>query len=90
MLVNENLTNFQKISWKWDNKMRNIEKYYDNTEIDLPHKNVAKFIEIESNVGNAIDLGCGVGRDTVYLIKNGLWPSFIRKRCKAKHWRICP
>ena len=32
--------------------MRNIEKYYDNTEIDLPHKNVAKFIEIESNVGN--------------------------------------
>ena len=51
--------------------MRNIEKYYDNTEIDLPHKNVAKFIEIESNVGNAIDLGCGAGRDTVYLIKNG-------------------
>ena len=51
--------------------MRNIEKYYDNTEIDLPHKNVEKFIKIESNVGNAIDLGCGAGRDTVYLIKNG-------------------
>ena len=51
--------------------MKNIEKYYDNTEIDLPHKNVAKFIKIESNAGNAIDLGCGAGRDTVYLIKNG-------------------
>ena len=51
--------------------MRNIEKYYDNTEIDLPPKNVEKFIKIESNVGNAIDLGCGAGRDTVYLIKNG-------------------
>ena len=51
--------------------MRNIEKYYDNTEIDLPHKNVKKFIEIESNAGNAIDLGCGAGRDTIYLIKNG-------------------
>lgn len=51
--------------------MRSIEKYYNNTEIDLPHKNVEKFIEIESNVGNAIDLGCGAGRDTVCLIKNG-------------------
>ena len=50
--------------------MRNIEKYYDNKEIDLPHKNVKKFTEIESNAGNAIDLGCGAGRDTVYLIKN--------------------
>ena len=50
--------------------MRNIEKYYDNTEIDLPRKNVKKFIEIESKTGNAIDLGCGAGNDTVYLIKN--------------------
>ena len=60
-----------RVRIKEDNKMRNIEKYYDNTEIDLPHKNVAKFIEIESNVGNAIDIGCGAGRDTVCLIKNG-------------------
>ena len=51
--------------------MRNTEKYYDNTEIDLPHKNIKKFTEIESNAGNAIDLGCGAGRDTVYLIRNG-------------------
>ena len=60
-----------RVRIKEDNKMRNIEKYYDNTEIDLPHKNVKKFTEIESNTGNAIDLGCGAGRDTVYLIKNG-------------------
>lgn len=52
--------------------MRKIEKYYDNTEIDLPHKNVKKFIEeIETNKGKAIELGCGAGRDTIYLIKNG-------------------
>ena len=52
------------------NYMRNIEKYYNNTEIDLPHKNVKTFVEIESNTGKAIELGCGAGRDTVYLIKN--------------------
>lgn len=50
--------------------MKNIEKYYDNTEIDLPHKNIKKFIEMKTNIGNAIDLGCGAGRDTVYLIRN--------------------
>lgn len=50
--------------------MRKIEKYYDNTEIGIPHKNVKKFIEIESNAGKAIDLGCGAGSDTIYLIRN--------------------
>ena len=50
--------------------MKKIEKYYDNTQTNLPHKNVKKFIEIEPKVGKAIDLGCGAGRDTVYLIQN--------------------
>lgn len=50
--------------------MKNIEEYYDKTEMDLPHKNVKIFVELESNVGNAVELGCGAGRDTVYLIKN--------------------
>ena len=51
--------------------MSNIEKYYDNTEIDIPHKNVEEFIKTKTNVGNAIELGCGAGSDTVYLIKHG-------------------
>lgn len=51
--------------------MKNIEKYYDNIETDLPHKNVKKFIEMKIKAGNAIELGCGAGRDTIYLIKNG-------------------
>lgn len=51
--------------------MRNIEKYYDNTESEKPRKNVQYFIEkVKYNPGRAIELGCGAGNDTVYLIKN--------------------
>ena len=51
--------------------MGNIQKYYENTENALPHPMVKKFINMNSNPKYAIDLGCGVGRDTIYLIKNG-------------------
>ena len=50
--------------------MDNIDKYYENTQNALPHQNVKKFIEMNNKTGNAIDLGCGTGRDTVFLIKN--------------------
>ena len=50
--------------------MINIEKYYENTKEGLPHKNIQKFIKIKTETGNAIDLGCGTGRDTIFLIKN--------------------
>ena len=51
--------------------MENIEKFYKNTKNAMPHDNVKKFIEMQlNNNGNAIDLGCGTGRDTIYLIKN--------------------
>ncbi len=50
--------------------MKKIEKYYENTKDAMPHENVKKVVEIISKAGNAIDLGCGVGRDTVFLIKN--------------------
>jgi ubiquinone/menaquinone biosynthesis C-methylase UbiE len=51
--------------------MGNIEKYYENTENALPNPTVRKFIEMKIKPSNAIDLGCGAGRDTIYLIKNG-------------------
>ena len=51
--------------------MKNIEKYYKNTESALPHVTVRKFIGMKTRPGNAVDLGCGAGRDTIFLIKNG-------------------
>ncbi len=51
--------------------MENIKKYYENTENALPNPMVKKFIDMNIKPTNAIDLGCGAGRDTVYLIKNG-------------------
>ncbi len=51
--------------------MRNIEKYYDNTEDAKPSYTVRKFIKLNIEPGNAVELGCGAGRDTVYLIRNG-------------------
>lgn len=51
--------------------MRNIERYYNNTESEKPRNNVQYFIDkVKCNPGNAIELGCGAGNDTVYLIKN--------------------
>ena len=50
--------------------MRNIERFYENTKNAMPHDNIKRFIKIENKKGNATDLGCGAGRDTVFLIKN--------------------
>ena len=51
--------------------MKDIQKYYYNTENALPHPMVKKVIDMNIKPENAIDLGCGAGRDTIYLIKNG-------------------
>ncbi len=49
-----------------------MEKYYNNTENAQPNKTIIYFInKINSIPGNAIELGCGAGRDTKYLIKKG-------------------
>ena len=51
--------------------MEDIKKYYKNTVNALPNPIVKKFIDMNIKPTNAIDLGCGAGRDTIFLIKNG-------------------
>ena len=51
--------------------MGDIKKYYENTSGALPNPTVKKFIDMNVSPSNAIDLGCGAGRDTIFLIKNG-------------------
>lgn len=54
-----------------ENMMNRIEEYYDKTESEKPRKNMEYFInEIKCNPGNATELGCGAGNDTIFLIKN--------------------
>lgn len=51
--------------------MRNIEKYYNNTESEKPRNNVKYFVDkIKCHSGKSVELGCGAGNDMVYLIKN--------------------
>lgn len=60
--------------------MKNIKKYYDNTESEKPRKNIQYFIEkVKYNPGKAIELRCGARNDTVYLIKNN-WNVFAIDR----------
>lgn len=50
--------------------MENIYKYYENTKNKKANKNIRKFIELKTEIGNAIELGCGAGRDTKFLLEN--------------------
>ena len=51
--------------------MKDAQKYYEVTKESRPHKLTQKFINMKIIPDKAIDFGCGAGRDTVYLIKNG-------------------
>ena len=51
--------------------MKDSKKYYENTKNAEPNKLVKKFIEMNVEPTRAVELGCGAGRDTAFLIKNG-------------------
>ena len=51
--------------------MDNAFKYFDKTKNNMPRKNIRKFIDMKIKPGICIDLGCGAGNDTIFLIKNG-------------------
>lgn len=50
--------------------MESFKNFYMQTKNSLPHDNVKELIEFDIKSGKAIDLGCGAGRDTIFLIKN--------------------
>ena len=50
--------------------MENIYIYYENTKNKKANKNIREFISLKTEIGNAIELGCGAGRDTKFLLEN--------------------
>ena len=54
-------------------------QYYDLTKNVKPHKILEDFIKLNVMPSNAIDLGCGAGRDTVFLLKNNWQVTSIDK-----------
>ena len=51
--------------------MENAFKYYNKTKNSNIPKNLKTFVDMKINPGICIDLGCGAGRDSIFLIKNG-------------------
>lgn len=51
--------------------MNNYSEYYKKTSNATNHKLIENIKELSTDIQNIIELGCGVGRDTVYLLKNG-------------------
>lgn len=45
--------------------------YYEKTKNTIARMNVRKFMDMEVAPKRCIDLGCGAGNDTIFLIKNG-------------------
>ena len=51
--------------------MKNLKEFYEKTKDNSVRKELKYFINsVEHKTGKAIELGCGAGVNTAYLIKN--------------------
>lgn len=67
----DTLTEFQERFFKHEIlRLEKWNEYHSITDNKPPRKNIVNFVENYKITGNAIDLGCGSGNDTLYLIKN--------------------
>ena len=48
-----------------------MDEFYEKTKDEEPHKNVVWLVKNQKSPGVAVDLGCGAGRDSILLLKNG-------------------
>ncbi len=51
--------------------MKNAFSYYEKTKNSNIPENLRMFMNMKVEPGICIDLGCGAGRDSIFLIKNG-------------------
>lgn len=68
--------------------MKNAKKYYEKTELNKPSPLLSKFFinrydeKIKGN--KAIDLGCGAGNDTIFLLNKGFQVTAIDKEPQVR------
>jgi SAM-dependent methyltransferase len=62
-------------------------KYYENTKVLQPSKFLVEALDsFKPQSGKAIDLGCGAGRDTRYLLEKGFQVSAVDKDPSAENY----
>ena len=80
LLISASLVFFMKHT-KWNN-------YYRKTLYRAPATTIIEASHLFKNPGSAIDLGCGVGNDTVYLLNNGWQVWAIDADSRAFTWLL--
>ena len=70
--------------------MKNAKEYYENSiKINKPSALLSKFLNLKFdnslNGKSTIDLGCGAGNDTIFLLKKGFKVTAIDSEPQVKH-----
>lgn len=67
--------------------MKNVDEYYNRTINNKPNKLLMKFFDMkldrDINEKTAIDLGCGTGNDTIFLLDKGFKVTAVDKENKV-------